>query len=63
MIQNKEKLAKSYIKCLKLKQFNVSQLVWKVILLMEKVLRFRKGTPHWEGHLKSFRPLSKIVLK
>ena len=47
---NKEKVAKSYNKKVKRKQFAEGDIVWKAILpIGTKDPRFGKWSPNWEG--------------
>jgi hypothetical protein len=53
LTREKERVAKAYNKKVKSKTFNVGNLVWKVILPMDKKDRvLGKWSPHWEGPFK-----------
>jgi hypothetical protein len=53
MTRQKERVAKAYNKMVKSKAFNLGDLVWKVILPMDKKDRvLGKWSPHWEGPFK-----------
>ncbi|XP_057432184.1 uncharacterized protein LOC130724933 [Lotus japonicus] len=53
MIRQKERITKSYNKKVKFKAFSVGDLVWKVILPMDKKDRaYGKWAPKWEGPFK-----------
>ncbi|KAK2411280.1 protein NYNRIN [Trifolium repens] len=53
LTKQKEKVAKAYNKNVKSKSFNTGELVWKVILLMDKKDRvLGKWSPNWEGPFK-----------
>ncbi|KAK2436930.1 protein NYNRIN [Trifolium repens] len=59
LIRQKERVAKAYNKKVKGKIFNVGDLVWKVILPMDRRDRvFGKWSPHWEGPFKVAQALS-----
>ncbi|KAK2372816.1 hypothetical protein QL285_073909 [Trifolium repens] len=59
LIRQKERVAKAYNKKVKYKTFNLGDLVWKVILPMDKRDRvFGKWSPHWEGPFKISKILS-----
>jgi len=50
IIRQKEQVAKFYDKKVRVKTFEVGDLVWKVILLMDKKLKsFSKWSSNWEG--------------
>jgi hypothetical protein len=51
--KQKERVAKAYNKKVKSKSFNIGELVWKVILPMDKKDRvLGKWSPNWEGPFK-----------
>jgi hypothetical protein len=53
LIRQKERVAKAYNKKVKYKTFNLGDLVWKVILPMDRRDRvFGKWSPNWEGPFK-----------
>ncbi|KAK2409203.1 protein NYNRIN [Trifolium repens] len=53
LTRQKERVAKAYNKKVKSKTFNVGNLVWKVILPMDKKDRvLGKWSPNWEGPFK-----------
>ncbi|WJX61278.1 hypothetical protein P8452_46387 [Trifolium repens] len=53
LTRQKERVAKAYNKKVKFKTFNVGNLVWKVILPMDKKDRvLGKWSPNWEGPFK-----------
>ena len=53
LIRQKERVAKAYNKKVKYKAFNLGDLVWKVILPVDRKDRvFGKQSPHWEGPFK-----------
>ncbi|KAK2444202.1 hypothetical protein QL285_015246 [Trifolium repens] len=53
LTKQKEKVAKAYNKKVKSKSFNIGELVWKVILPMDKKDRvLGKWSPNWEGPFK-----------
>jgi hypothetical protein len=53
LTRQKERVAKAYNKKVKSKAFNVGDLVWKVILPMDKKDRvLGKWFPNWEGPFK-----------
>ena len=53
LIQQKESIAKSYNRQVKPKVFNVGELVWKVILPIDKKSRtLGKWSPNWKGRFK-----------
>ncbi|WJX81901.1 hypothetical protein P8452_64729 [Trifolium repens] len=59
LIRQKERVAKAYNKKVKYKAFNLGDLVWKVILPMDRRDRiFGKWSPHWEGPFKISQVLS-----
>jgi hypothetical protein len=59
LIRQKERVAKAYNKKVKGKIFNVGDLVWKVILPMDRRDKvFGKWSPHWEGPFKIAQVLS-----
>jgi hypothetical protein len=59
LIRQKERVAKAYNKKVKYKIFNLGDLVWKVILPMDKRDRvFGKWSPNWEGPFKISQVLS-----
>jgi len=50
IIRQKEQVARFYHKKVKVKTFQVGDLVWKVILPMDKKSKFYgKWSPNWEG--------------
>jgi uncharacterized protein YsxB (DUF464 family) len=59
LIRQKERVAKAYNKKVKYKAFNLGDLVWKVILPVDRKDRvFGKWSPHWEGPFKISQVLS-----
>jgi hypothetical protein len=53
LTRQKERVARAYNKKVKSKTFNVGNLVWKVILPMDKKDRvLGKWSPNWEGPFK-----------
>ncbi|KAK2455906.1 hypothetical protein QL285_003321 [Trifolium repens] len=53
LTKQKERVAKAYNKKVKSKSFNIGELVWKVILPMDKKDRILgKWSPNWEGPFK-----------
>ncbi|XP_045831048.1 uncharacterized protein LOC123922369 [Trifolium pratense] len=57
--RQKERVAKAYNKKVKLKTFDVGNLVWKVILPMDKKDRvLGKWSPNWEGPFKIIQVFS-----
>ncbi|KAK2389329.1 hypothetical protein QL285_062925 [Trifolium repens] len=53
LARQKEKVARAYNKKVKSKSFNIGDLVWKVILPMDKKDRvLGKWSPNWEGPFK-----------
>ncbi|CAJ2657404.1 unnamed protein product [Trifolium pratense] len=59
LIRQKERIAKAYNKRVKSKLFDVGDLVWKVILPMDRRDRvFGKWSPNWEGPFKISQVLS-----
>ena len=53
LTKQKERVAKAYNKRVKSKSFNIGELVWKVILPMDKKDRILgKWSPNWEGPFK-----------
>jgi hypothetical protein len=59
LIRQKERIAKAYNKKVKYKTFNLGDLVWKVILPMDRRDRiFGKWSPNWEGPFKISQVLS-----
>jgi hypothetical protein len=53
LTKQKERVAKAYNKKVKSKSFNVGDLVWKVILPMDRKDRvLGKWSPNWEGPFK-----------
>ena len=53
LIQQKESIVKSYNRQVKPKVFNVGELVWKVILPIDKKsTTLGKWSPNWEGPFK-----------
>ncbi|WJX27586.1 hypothetical protein P8452_16393 [Trifolium repens] len=59
LIRQKERVAKANNKKVKYKAFNLGDLVWKVILPMDRRDRvFGKWSPHWEGPFKISQVLS-----
>jgi hypothetical protein len=53
LIRQKERVAKAYNKRVKIKAFDLGDLVWKVILPMDRRDRvFGKWSPNWEGPFK-----------
>jgi hypothetical protein len=54
--KDKARIAKSYNKKVKVKSFQVGELVWKTILpIGSKNNQFGKWSPNWEGHYKVVR--------
>lgn len=52
-MRQKERVAKAYNKKVKIKTFKLGDLVWKVIMLMDKKDRaLGKRSPNWEGPFK-----------
>jgi hypothetical protein len=50
LVKHKERVAKVYNKKVKPKSFNVGDLVWKVLLPMDKMDKvLGKWSPRWEG--------------
>ncbi|CAJ2630140.1 unnamed protein product [Trifolium pratense] len=59
LIRQKERIARAYNKRVKSKLFDVGDLVWKVILPMDRRDRvFGKWSPNWEGPFKISQVLS-----
>ncbi|XP_045810889.1 uncharacterized protein LOC123905327 [Trifolium pratense] len=59
LIRQKERIAKTYNKKVTSKTFDVGDLVWKVILPMDRRYRvFGKWSPNWEGPFKISQVLS-----
>jgi uncharacterized protein YsxB (DUF464 family) len=59
LIRQKERIAKAYNKKVKSKSFSLGDLVWKVILPMDRRDRvFGKWSPNWEGPFKISQVLS-----
>ncbi|CAJ2679325.1 unnamed protein product [Trifolium pratense] len=59
LIRQKERIARAYNKRVKSKLFDVGDLVWKVILPMDRRDRvFGKWSPNWEGPFK----ISQVLL-
>ncbi|PNX70924.1 retrotransposon protein [Trifolium pratense] len=59
LVRQKERIAKAYNKKVKPKAFNLGDLVWKVILPMDRRDRvFGKWSPNWEGPFKISQVLS-----
>jgi hypothetical protein len=59
LIRQKERVAKAYNKKVKCKAFNLGDLVWKVVLPMDRRDRvFGKWSPNWEGPFKISQVLS-----
>ena len=59
VIRQKERIAKIYGNKIKYKSFKVDELVWKVILPMDKKCReFGKWSPKWEGPFKVVKVFS-----
>ncbi|XP_045798024.1 uncharacterized protein LOC123892265 [Trifolium pratense] len=59
LIRQKERIAKAYNKKVKSKTFDLGDLVWKVILPMDRRDRvFGKWSPNWEGPFKISQVLS-----
>ncbi|CAJ2651685.1 uncharacterized protein LOC123895384 [Trifolium pratense] len=59
LVRQKERIAKAYNKKVKPKTFNLGDLVWKVILPMDRRDRvFGKWSPNWEGPFKISQVLS-----
>lgn len=55
IVSQEERVANSYNKKIKQKMFLASNLVWKVILLVDqKDINFGKWTPNQEGPFKTF---------
>ncbi|WJX89440.1 hypothetical protein P8452_71439 [Trifolium repens] len=53
LTKQKERVAKAYNKKVNSKSFNIGELVWKVILPMDKKYRILgKWSPNWEGPFK-----------
>jgi hypothetical protein len=53
LTKQKERVSKAYNKKVKSKSFSVGELVWKVILPMDKKDRLLgKWSPNWEGPFK-----------
>jgi hypothetical protein len=52
LARQKEKVARAYNKKVKSKSFNLGDLVWKVILPMDKKDRVGKWSLNWEGPFK-----------
>ncbi|WJX45968.1 hypothetical protein P8452_32810 [Trifolium repens] len=53
LTKQKERVAKAYNKKIKSKSFNIGELVWKVILPMDRKDRvLGKWSPNWEGPFK-----------
>jgi hypothetical protein len=61
--RNKLRVAKYYNKKVKVKQFEEGDLVWKVILPIDKA--FSKWSPNWEGPFRVVRcvPSNAYILK
>ncbi|KAK2443828.1 protein NYNRIN [Trifolium repens] len=59
LTKQKERVAKTYNKKVKSKSFNMGELVWKVILPMDKKDRvLGKWSPNWEGPFKTVQVYS-----
>ena len=59
LIRQKERIARFYNSRVKYKSFKINDLVWKVILPMDKNCReYRKWSPKWEGPFKVVRVFS-----
>jgi hypothetical protein len=59
LMRQKERVAKSYNKKVKSKTFDVNDMVWKVILPMDKKNEtLDKWSPSWEGPWKILRVFS-----
>ena len=59
LMRQKERVARAYNKRVKSKTFNVNNLVWKVILPMDKKNKaLGKWSPHWEGPFRIAKTFS-----
>ncbi|XP_045802291.1 uncharacterized protein LOC123895859 [Trifolium pratense] len=59
LVRQKERIVKAYNKKVKPKTFNLGDLVWKVLLPMDRRDRvFGKWSPNWEGPFKISQILS-----
>jgi len=59
LIRQKERVSKAYNKRVKSKSFNVGDLVWKVLLPIDKKHRtLGKWSPNWEGPFKILQVFS-----
>ncbi|WJX50210.1 hypothetical protein P8452_36545 [Trifolium repens] len=64
LIRQKERVAKAYNKKVKSKTFSVGNLVWKVILPMDKKDRvLDKWSPNWEGPFKVVQVFQTVLMK
>lgn len=64
LMRQKERVAKAYDKNAQPKAFNEGDLVWKVILHMDRKDRLLgKWSPNWEGPFKTLQTFSNNVFE